>query len=176
LSVVDQNRMAVSFINSIYWSFGSGVTTENTGIILQNRGAGFSTDPAHPNCIGPSKRPLHTIIPALSSHNGKIDMSFGVMGGDFQPMGHVNVALNRHVYGMDPQSTLDFARLVPENGGVLAEAGLTSTVRRDLEAFGHRIVDSQHPLGGGQIIVIDHTRNLLMGGSDPRKDGMSLGF
>jgi gamma-glutamyltranspeptidase/glutathione hydrolase len=111
LSVVDENRMAVSFINSIYHGFGSGIVTPETGIIFQNRGAGFVAVPGHPNCIGPAKRPLHTIIPAMVRENGKVIQSFGVMGGAYQPMGHIAVMVNRFVYGMDPQEALDFARV-----------------------------------------------------------------
>jgi gamma-glutamyltranspeptidase / glutathione hydrolase len=176
LSVVDKDRMCVSFINSIYHSFGSGIVTEKTGIALQNRGAGFSCDPAHPNVIAPSKRPLHTIIPALSTKGGKPDMVFGVMGGDFQPMGHVNVVLNRHCFGMDPQETLDMPRLVPSDGWVEFETGISEFVLADLVARGHRMRPALQPLGGGQIIAIDHDRGLLIGGSDPRKDGFAAGY
>jgi len=176
LSVVDQNRLCVSFINSIYWDFGSGIVTEKTGIALQNRGCGFSCDPRHPNVIAPSKRPLHTIIPAIALRGGKPDMVFGVMGGDFQPMGHVNVTLNRYAYGMDPQQTLDMPRLVPSGEAVEYESALPESVRKDLAARGHNMIAAQEPLGGGQIIAIDHERGLLMGGSDPRKDGFAAGF
>jgi gamma-glutamyltranspeptidase/glutathione hydrolase len=176
LAVVDKNRLAVSFINSIYWNFGSGIVTDKTGITLQNRGSGFVTNPNHPNCIGPAKRPLHTIIPAMATHNGKLDMIFGVMGGNFQPMGHVNVVLNRYLYGMDPQESLDFARCFPENGSVEVEAGIAASIISDLAAMGHGITHATEPLGGGQIIAIDHARGLLLGGSDPRKDGFALGL
>ena len=93
-----------------------------SGITLQNRGHCFTTQAGHPNCIGPAKRPLHTIIPAMAKKDGKIDMSFGVMGGDFQPMGHVNVVVNRYVYGMDPQAALDLPRLFPQGEAVLVES------------------------------------------------------
>ena len=176
LSVVDQDRLCVSFINSIYSSFGSGMVTEKTGITLQNRGSGFSCDPQHPNVIAPRKRPLHTIIPALSTKDGKPDMVFGVMGGDFQPMGHVNVVLNRHCFGMDPQETLDSPRLVPSDGFVDYETSLPATLVSDLVARGHRMRPANEPLGGGQIIAIEHSRGLLTGGSDPRKDGFAAGF
>ncbi len=176
LSVVDKNRLSVSFINSIYWDFGSGIVTPKSGITLQNRGKGFVTQTGHPNCIGPSKRPLHTIIPAMAKKDGKIDMSFGVMGGDFQPMGHVNVVVNRYIYGMDPQAALDFPRLFPQGQTVLTESTVPAPVLAGLAAKGHRIMPANEPLGGGQAIVIDHARGLLIGGSDHRKDGFALGY
>ena len=176
LSVVDKNRLTVSFINSIYSSFGSGIVTPKTGITLQNRGYGFVANPRHPNCIGPAKRPLHTIIPAVGKKKNTIDMSFGVMGGNFQPMGHVMVAVNRYVYGMDPQEALDFPRLFPENGGLKVETTVLPGTLAGLAAKGHRIVPAGEPLGGGQAIVIDHANGLLIGGSDCRKDGLALGY
>jgi len=176
LSVVDKDRLAVSFINSVYDGFGSAIVTPATGIALQNRGACFVTDPGHPNCIGPGKRPLHTIIPAMARKDGRIDMSFGVMGGDYQPMGHTTVAVNRYVYGMDPQGAIDWPRCFPKGGQVLVEAGITEAQRRGLAAKGHHLAASGEPLGGGQAIAIDHARGILVGGSDPRKDGLALGF
>ncbi len=176
LSVVDKNRLAVSFINSVYSGFGVGVVTPRTGFALQNRGACFVTDPSHPNCIGPGKRPLHTIIPAMSRKDGKIDMSFGVMGGDYQPMGHVMVAVNRYIYGMDPQEAIDWPRYFPSAGTVLVEDGVSETARQGLIGRRHRLMPALEPLGGGQAIAIDRQRNMLIGGSDPRKDGLALGY
>ena len=176
LTVVDKNRLSVSFINSIYFGFGSGIVTPKSGITLQNRGHGFSTKPGHPNCIGPAKRPLHTIIPAMAKRGGKIDMAFGVMGGNFQPMGHVMVAVNRYIYGMDPQEALDMPRLFPQNGQLLVETTISNSVLKALSAKGHQIVPAEEPLGGGQAIAIDHNRGLLIGGSDHRKDGFVLGY
>ena len=176
LTVVDKNRLSVSFINSIYFGFGSGIVTPRSGITLQNRGHGFSIKPGHPNCIGPAKRPLHTIIPAMVSKAGKIDMAFGVMGGDFQPMGHVMVAVNRYIYGMDPQAALDFPRAFPNAGMVFVESTVPASVLQGLADKGHHIAPASEPLGGGQAIVIDHARGLLIGGSDHRKDGFVLGF
>ena len=176
LTVVDKNRLAVSFINSIYDDFGSGIITPKSGIALQSRGRGFSTQIGHPNCIGPAKRPFHTIIPAMAKEDRKIDMSFGVMGGDFQPMGHVNVVVNRYVYGMGPQEALDFPRLFPKGQVVLAESTFPAPVISVLNDKGHRIVATGEPLGGGQAIVIDHAQGVLIGGSDHRKDGFALGF
>jgi gamma-glutamyltranspeptidase/glutathione hydrolase len=176
LTIVDKNRLSISFINSIYSDFGTGIVTPKSGITLQNRGKSFTTQITHPNCIGPSKRPLHTIIPAMAKKDGKIDMSFGVMGGDFQPMGHVNVVVNRYIYGMDSQEALDFPRAFPQGETVLAESTIPAPIIADLAAKGHHIVPSAEPLGGGQAIVIDHAQGLLIGGSDYRKDGFALGF
>jgi gamma-glutamyltranspeptidase / glutathione hydrolase len=176
LTVVDKNRLSISFINSVYSDFGTGIVTPKSGITLQNRGKSFTTQITHPNCIGPSKRPLHTIIPAMAKKDGKIDMSFGVMGGDFQPMGHVNVVVNRYIYGMDPQSALDFPRLFPQGESVLVESTVPAFVIVGLKAKGHRIVATGEPLGGGQAIIIDHAQDLLIGGSDHRKDGFAFGF
>ncbi len=176
LTVVDKKRMAVSFINSVYYGFGSGIVTPKTGIALQNRGACFVTDPKHPNCIGPAKRPLHTIIPAMVRKDGVIDMSYGVMGGDYQPMGHMSVAVNRYIYGMDPQEALDWPRYFPKQRKVQVESGVSEAARSGLLARGHDLVEAPEPLGGGQAISIDRQNGMLIGGSDPRKDGFALGY
>lgn len=176
LTVVDENRMAVSFINSIYHGFGSGIVTPRTGIAFQNRGAGFVATPGHPNCIGPSKRPLHTIIPAMVRENGKVIQSFGVMGGAYQPMGHVAVMVNRFVYGMDPQEALDFARAFHEDGVLGVETGVPDQVVAGLKALGHTVERQVDPYGGGQVIAIDPETGVLCGGSEPRKDGLALGY
>jgi gamma-glutamyltranspeptidase/glutathione hydrolase len=176
LSVVDQKRLAVSFINSVYWGFGSCVVTEKTGIALQNRGACFVTDPLHPNCIAPGKRPLHTIIPAMVKKDGLVDMSYGVMGGDYQPMGHMTVAVNRYVYGMDPQEAIDWARYFPKAGKVQVESSVPAHVQDGLATLGHVLETPPEPLGGGQAIAIDRQLGTLIGGSDPRKDGFALGY
>jgi gamma-glutamyltranspeptidase / glutathione hydrolase len=176
LSVVDEKRLACSFINSVYDGFGSCIVTPRTGIALQNRGACFVTEAGHPNCIGPGKRPLHTIIPAMVKKDGLVDMSYGVMGGDYQPMGHMSVAVNRYVYGMDPQEAIDRPRYFPKGGKVLVESGVPEAVRQGLAARGHVLEAAPAPLGGGQAIAIDHENGMLIGGSDPRKDGLALGF
>lgn len=176
LTVADKDGMVVSFINSIYWGFGSGIVTPESGITLQNRGANFVTTPGYPNCIGPGKRPLHTIIPAMVRRQGKIDMSFGVMGGAYQPMGHMAVMLNRYIYGQDVQTALDFPRLFPQEGRVDVEAGIDETVRRGLAERGHVLSDLAEPLGGGQAILFERDHKVLAGGSDFRKDGLALGL
>ena len=176
LTVVDEKRLAVSFINSVYDGFGSCVVTPKTGIALQNRGACFVTEPTHPNCIGPRKRPLHTIIPAMVKKDGLVDMSYGVMGGDYQPMGHLTVAVNRYVYGMDPQEAIDWARYFPKSGQVQVESAVPGHVKEGLMEKGHALTVPPWPLGGGQAIAIDRENGVLVGGSDPRKDGFALGY
>jgi len=147
-----------------------------SGVTLHNRGKAFVTDPAHPNCIAPGKRPLHTIIPAMTVKDGLVEMPFGVMGGNYQPMGHVALMLNRFVYGMDPQEAIDWPRLFPDKGVVGIEAGISDEVAAGLTALGHLIERRHDPWGGAQAIAIDHGKGLLIGGSDPRKDGFALGF
>ncbi len=174
LCVVDQDGMAVSFINSIYQSFGSAITTEKTGICLQNRGACFVTKPGHSNCIGPRKRPRHTIIPALVGKNNQLAAVFGVMGGAYQPMGHQSVLVNRYIYNMDPQAALDFPRLFNQNGMVGIEQGISPSIAIELSEMGHKIERLSGPLGGGQFI--HYSQGNLIGGSDHRKDGLAAGI
>ncbi len=176
LSVVDRDRLAVSFINSVYDHFGAAIVAPVCGVTLHNRGKAFVTDPAHPNCIAPGKRPLHTIIPAMTRKDGLVEMPFGVMGGNYQPMGHVAVMLNRFVYGMDPQAAIDWPRLFPDKGVVGIEDGISDAVAAGLAALGHRVERHKDPWGGGQAIAIDRQRGVLIGGSDPRKDGFVLGY
>jgi gamma-glutamyltranspeptidase/glutathione hydrolase len=175
--VVDRDRRAVSFINSLYHPFGSKVVTERSGIALQNRGACFTLEEGHPNEIGPSKRPLHTIIPAMAYKDGKPAVSFGVMGGGYQPLGHAHVLSNLADHGMDPQAAIDDARLFwAADGAVEAEAGVDTASREALRARGHAVRPVASPLGGAQMIVIDRKTGFLVGGSDPRKDGLALGW
>lgn len=176
LCVVDRDRLAASFINSVYSGFGSGIVLPVSGFALHNRGSGFVTEPGHPNCIGPGKRPLHTIIPALVRKHGLTSMVYGVMGGGYQPMGHVTVAVNRYVHGMDPQAAIDWPRYFPRDGKVLIETGVSDAVRGGLAQRGHDLEISAKPLGGAQAIAIDRERGVLCAGSDPRKDGLALGY
>jgi len=176
LSIVDRDGMAVSFINSLFGSFGTGIMMPNSGILLQNRGCGFNLRQGHSNAIGPSKRPLHTIIPAMVKKGNKITHSYGVMGGPYQAMGHGHVLSNMLDYGMNPQQALDAPRIFWDKDGALElERGIGTDVQAGLEALGHKCVpNALH--GGGQVIEIDHQRGVLIAGSDPRKDGHAAGY
>ena len=175
LTVVDADRNVCSFINSIYFPFGSGLVTP-TSIVLQNRGAGFRVAPGHPNCVAPRKRPLHTIIPGMAMKQGRPWLSYGVMGGSYQPVGHVHVLTNMIDYGMDVQEALDCARCFHIGGGIDAERGVSEAVVQGLRALGHRVVRPEMPWGGGQAIELDWQNGTLAAGSDPRKDGCALGY
>ncbi|HWW48666.1 MAG TPA: gamma-glutamyltransferase [Xanthobacteraceae bacterium] len=176
VTVVDKDRNVCSFISSIAQPFGSAIVSEKTGVLLQNRGMGFCIEPGHPNCIAPGKRPLHTIIPAIVTQNGRAAMSYGVMGGQYQPTGQCRVLSNIVDYGMDVQEAIDFPRGLHTSGTFQLEVGVPEDVFQRLAAIGHKVVRSQHPLGGGQAIWIDSAKGTLTGGSDPRKDGCALGY
>ncbi len=179
LTVVDRWRNAVSFINSLYRGFGSGLTVPGTGIMLQNRGALFCLDAEHPNCIAPGKRPYHTIIPALVFRGRQLVYSLGVMGGFMQPQGQVQVLSNMLDYGLDVQEALDAPRFNVQEGTTVAfETGLSHQSRLRLEKMGHAVKTNASPgtMGGGQIIRIDPDTGVLQGGSDPRKDGCAAGY
>ena len=176
LSVVDRDGNACSFINSLFQSFGSGILAEDSGVMLQNRGMGFRIERGHPNCIAPGKRPMHTIIPGMVTRNGRAVMPFGVMGGHFQPMGQTWFLSNMLEYGLDIQSALDLPRVFPYQGKLEVERGIPATVQAELARMGHAVVPAERPHGGGQAIWIDHARGCLIGGSDPRKDGLALGY
>jgi len=176
LTVVDRDRMAVSFINSLYSGFGVGIATPNTGIMLHNRGACFVVEPGHPNTIGPGKRPLHTIIPALAMRGDRCELSFGVMGGHYQAVGHAHVIGNMVDHGMDVQAAIDAPRAFFEGDTTMVERGVAAATVEGLKARGHHVAVRPLPLGGGQAIQIDWDRGVLIGASDPRKDGLALGY
>jgi gamma-glutamyltranspeptidase/glutathione hydrolase len=182
-SVVDKDRNAVSFINSIFHSFGSGIVAGDTGIMLQNRGSAFSLDPDHPNRLEPGKRPFHTIIPAMLFKDGRLLMSYGVMGGDIQPQGHAQVLVNLVDRGMNLQQAIDAPRFRYISGrGVMLEDQITAPVIDELVRLGHERVmppaGVMHRalMGGGQAIQIDPVSGVLSGASDVRKDGLALGY
>ncbi len=176
ISVVDRDRNACSFINSVFFSWGSGLVAGNTGINLQNRGAGFVLNEGHFNQIEPRKRPLNTIIPAMVYRDDKPVLSFGVMGGQYQAMGQTYVLSNWIDYGMDIQQALDASRFFLYNGELDVEVGIPVATRKGLADKGHKVVEIDGPHGGGQGIVIDWQNGVLQGGSDPRKDGCAMGY
>ncbi|WP_169976268.1 gamma-glutamyltransferase [Tautonia rosea] len=188
MTVVDKDRNCVSLIQSNFHSFGSQHVPRGLGFPLQNRGSWFALDPSHANRLEPGKRPFHTIIPAFVTKDGEPWLSFGVMGGDMQPQGHVQVLCNMIDFGMDVQEAGEAARFrhfgsseptgQPGDGGgaVSLESGVGSDVRNALEAKGHRIDDRPGSYGGYQAIRIDLERGVLLGGSDPRKDGAAIGY
>ncbi len=176
LTVVDRDRMACSFINSLYSGFGTGICTDKTGILLNNRGSCFTLAPDHPNTFGPNKRPMHTIIPAMSVKDGRCDMSFGVMGADYQPMGHVQIVTNMLDYGMDVQQAIDAPRFFFENELTVVERSVDSKTVEGLKQRGHNVAMAPSPWGGAQTIKIDWQRGVLIAGSEPRKDGCAIGY
>lgn len=176
LCVVDRDGNACSFINSLFESFGSGIWAPKSGVFMQNRGYSFSLTRGHPNCIAPNKRPMHTIIPGMVTKNGRTVMPYGVMGGHFQPMGQTMLLSNMIDYGLDIQEAIDLPRIFPRLGRVQAELGISADVLAKLGGMGHSIDIVDKPHGGGQAIWIDHERGVLIGGSDPRKDGLALGY
>jgi gamma-glutamyltranspeptidase/glutathione hydrolase len=180
LTVADSAGNMVSFINSLYDLFGSGVVVPGTGFALQDRGAGFTLEQGLANTVAPGKRPLHTIIPAFVTHAGALGadepwLSFGVMGGSMQPQGQVQVLVNLLVFGMDLQDAIDAARFRHLDGlRVALEPAIGDAVRRQLAALGHVIVpDSAIAFGGAQAIL--RLPRGYAAGSDPRKDGMAAG-
>ncbi len=178
VSVIDKERNCVSFINSLYEEFGSGIVVPGTGICLQNRGANFSLDPNSPNALAPNKRPYHTIIPAVAFKNKRPWLSYGMVGGFIQPQGHVQVLLNMTDFKMDPQRALDAPRVrVFANGNVALEGAFDNDTRMALAQRGHTLVDAPRgEFGGGQVIEIDSETGALAAGSDWRKDGSAVGY
>ena len=176
LAVVDRDGNACSFINSLFKSFGSAILAPGSGVMLHNRGLGFSLDPAHPNALRPGRRPMHTIIPAMLARDGRAVMPFGVMGGHYQPVGQAWVLTSMLDHGLDPQAALDLPRLFAYEGAVEIERGLPEAASAALRRRGHRLAPAEPPHGGGQAIWIDHANGTLVAGSDPRKDGLALGY
>ncbi len=192
LSVVDGEGNACSFINSLYMGTGAGLVVPGTGVALQNRAALFTLDAHHPNALAPNKRPYHTIIPAMITRGQELLASFGVMGGFMQPQGHFQMLVNMIDLGMSPQMALDAARWqlnVGAGGGmgahqpgglVLMEAGWDFDVLAELGRRGHHLSPvsgfRRGVFGGGQIIWRDPETGVLVGGSDPRKDGCAAGW
>ncbi len=176
LTVVDKDHNAVSFIQSIFSAFGSGLVAGDTGVVLHNRGAGFSFDPNNPNKLEGGKRPFHTLIPAMVLRDGTPWLTFGLMGGDMQAQGHAQVLLNLIDFGMDVQQAGEQARFRHFESGLALESAIGSDVRKALEAKGHKLTMAPGMFGGYQAILIDPKTGALFGGSDPRKDGCAIGW
>ena len=166
----------VSFINSLFHPGGSGMVAGKTGILLHNRAACFVLDVHHPNCIAAGKRPLHTIVPAMAYREGRPVLSFGVMGGHYQPLGQAWVLSNWLDFGMDLQEAIDAPRFHVENGTLMVERPVPTSTRQALARLGHRVVEAVTPIGGAQMIYVDRRRGVLQGASDARKDGCALGY
>jgi len=165
----------VSFIQSNYLGFGSGVVVPGTGIALQNRGLGFSLDPRHPNCVAGRKRPYHTIMPGFVTRAGKAAAAFGVMGGHMQPQGHVQMILRLYAHGQNPQAACDAPRwYLSEESQVGLEPGLGPDVRRALAARGHRLLARAPTVLFGGAQIVQRLGEVYWGGSDPRKDGQAI--
>ncbi len=176
LTTADASGMMVSFIQSNFFGFGSGVVIPETGISLQNRGSGFILDEGHPNRVAGGKRPYHTIVPAFVTRDDQPLLSFGVMGGHHQPQGHVQVLVRMLLQGCSPQEALDAPRWhLTEDFSIQLEAGL-SHLADALSERGQRVLALAHPwvFGGGQAILRE--ANGYRAGSDPRKDGQAVGF
>jgi gamma-glutamyltranspeptidase/glutathione hydrolase len=188
LAVVDRDRNACSLIQSIYHGFGSKVVPGDVGFAMQNRGSLFSLDAQHPNRLEPHKRPFHTIIPAMVTHNDLPWLCFGVMGGDMQPQGQVQVLVGMIDFGLTIQEAADSARIrhdgsptptgTPANNGgtVTVESRISDQAIEALRRRGHRVRRGVGGMGGFQGILIDHEQGTLHGGTEPRKDGAAVGY
>jgi gamma-glutamyltranspeptidase/glutathione hydrolase len=188
LTVVDKDFNAVSLIQSNYVGFGSGMVPDGLGFCLQDRGALFNLQPGHANSIAPGKRPFHTIIPGFVTRAGRPVFSFGVMGGDMQPQGHVQILCNIIDFGMNLQEAGDAPRFrhagssepdgsaMQDGGTVFLESGISAEAIRDLLRFGHAVSKSASEFGGYQGIWLDLERRVLIGASESRKDGCAIGY
>lgn len=188
LTVADREGNMVSLIQSNFRGMGSGMTPDGLGFILQDRGELFNLEEGHPNTYAPHKRPFHTIIPGFVTKDGKPYMSFGVMGGDFQPQGHVQVLVNRIDFGMNLQEAGDASRVehvgssqptgekMEDAGIILMESGFPYETIRELMKMGHKIEFSLGSYGGYQAILYDPHNKVYYGASESRKDGMAAGY
>ena len=188
LTVADKDGNMVSLIQSNYRGFGSGLCPDGLGFCLQDRGELFTLEDGHPNVYEPGKRPFHTIIPAFVTHDARPWLSFGVMGGDMQPQGHVQILCNLIDFGMNLQEAGDAPRfhhtgsssptgsVMTDGGTVALESAIGLETRRELEKIGHNIVHRVGPFGGYQAIMYDAENDVYVGASESRKDGQAGGY
>ncbi|WP_322075621.1 gamma-glutamyltransferase [Burkholderia cenocepacia] len=176
ISVVDKDGTVVSFINSIFDDFGSGLVAPLSGVLLHSRGCGFVLDEGHPNVIQGRKRPMHTIIPALLTQRDDAVMSFGVTGGHFQPSGQVQILSNVVDFGMSVQQAIDHPRVFARGNSFEVERPVPWGVRQALQSRGHVLSEAENSLGTCHAVYIDRERGVLFGGSDGRRDGLAIGY
>lgn len=182
LTTADESGMMVSFIQSNYMGFGSGLVVPGYGVSLQNRGHGFTLEDGHANQVAPGKRPFHTIIPAFLSKDGQPVMSYGVMGGNMQPQGHMQTLIRMLDYGQNPQAACDAPRWRYNEGLSLnVESAMNPGTVSGLRALGHQIADindSYQDFGAGQFIwrLGDPAVEGYVAASDPRRDGAAVGY
>ncbi|MDP6446347.1 MAG: gamma-glutamyltransferase, partial [Pirellulaceae bacterium] len=188
LTVVDKDRNCCSLIQSNYYGFGSKITPGEVGFVMQNRGALFTLEEGHLNEFAPNKRPFHTIIPAMVTKDDRPYFCFGVMGGDMQPQGHVQVLVNLIDHKMNVQAAGDAARVrhsgsatprgdkADGGGDVLVESGVSNRTVEKLKTLGHKVRRAKGSFGGYQGILIDWENGVLHGASEVRKDGAAVGY
>ena len=176
MTVADRDGNVVSLIQSIFENMGSGIVAGETGIVLHNRGNLFSLTPGHPNLLAPGKRPFHTLVPAMVLKDNQPWLSFGVMWGDMQPQGHVQVLINLIDFGMNVQEAGEAPRFRHSAAGLALESAISPEARFGLNQRGHSLITQIGIFGGFQGILFDRQRGVLMGGSDPRKDGLAIGY
>jgi len=178
LTAIDSEGNAVSFINSLYSAFGSGIVGGETGIVLQNRGSGFTLEEGHPNEYAAGKRPYHTIIPGMVLRDGKLYLSYGLMGGAMQPQGHVQFLLGHLDHGLTIQESIDVPRWRHTSGSrVLLEHGTPRATINALGEMGHEVMPAGGAdFGASQAILVDPRTGTFFGASDPRRDGAALGW
>jgi gamma-glutamyltranspeptidase/glutathione hydrolase len=181
LTAADESGMMVSFIQSNYLGFGSGVVVPGYGLSLQNRGHGFTLERSRDNLVGPGKRPFHTIIPGFLTRDGRPLMSFGVMGGDMQPQGHLQTLVRMLDYHQQPQAACDAPRWRYHAGTLSTEEGMPPATVAGLRTLGHGVdsfADSYQDFGAGQFIwrLGDPASEGYVAASDPRRDGQAVGF
>jgi gamma-glutamyltranspeptidase/glutathione hydrolase len=176
LAAADRFGNAISLINSLFDSFGSGIVVPGTGVAMHSRGSGFTLQPGHPNRLAPGKRPFHTLAPAFLMRAERPFMAFGVMGADNQAQAHAQIVANVVDFGMNVQEAGDVARVRHTDEGLAVESGIPEAVRSTLRARGHVLQDGRGMMGGYQAVLLDAETGVLHGGSDPRKDGMAVGW